>query len=137
MPRRSSDSFMRPVSWPSRVMVPEVGRIIRLIMRSEVVLPQPDGPTRTVICPLGASRLRLSTATVPSGYCFVTPSKTIMPINLAQPTDGRGGWQTPILGPVRDHVTLDGRTLDLTGLTAAALGATALIDPTALARAES
>jgi histidine ammonia-lyase len=38
---------------------------------------------------------------------------------------------------VRDHVTLDGRTLDLTGLTAAALGASAVIDPTALARAES
>jgi len=77
---------MRAVSRPSRVMVPEVGSIIRLTMRSEVVLPQPDGPTRTVILPVGATRLRSSTATVPSGYRLVTPSKTIMGHNL---TEGR------------------------------------------------
>ena len=87
MPRRSSDSFIRPVSLPSSVIVPEVGRIIRLIIRRDVVLPQPDGPTSTVILPLGASRLRWSTATVPSGNFFVTPSKAIMPINLTQHTD--------------------------------------------------
>ncbi len=46
---------------------PDVGSIIRLIIRSEVVLPQPEGPTSTVIFPEAASRLSSSTATVPSG----------------------------------------------------------------------
>src|SRR3954453_20500285 len=87
MPRRSSDSFICPVSLPSSVMLPEEGRIIRLIMRRDVVLPQPEGPTSTVILPLGASKLRSSTATVPSGNFLVTPSKAIMRINLTQHTD--------------------------------------------------
>ena len=39
--------------------------IIRLTMRSVVVLPQPEGPTRTVIWPVGASSVRSSTATDP------------------------------------------------------------------------
>ena len=36
-------------SFPSTVMTPDVGSTMRLIIRSEVVLPQPDGPTKTVI----------------------------------------------------------------------------------------
>ena len=40
---------MVPVSWSSSQIVPEVGSIIRLTIRSVVVLPQPEGPTRTVI----------------------------------------------------------------------------------------
>lgn len=54
--------------------MPSLGSIIRLIMRSVVVLPQPDGPTKTVIERSGISSDRLSTATVPSGYRFVTES---------------------------------------------------------------
>ena len=53
------------------------GSINRLIIRRLVVLPHPDGPTRTVISPVSASRSRPSTATVPSGYRFVTESKRI------------------------------------------------------------
>ena len=39
------------MSLPSTRIVPPVGSIIRLIIRSDVVLPQPDGPTNTVMRP--------------------------------------------------------------------------------------
>ena len=42
---------MLAVSVSSSQIVPDVGSIIRLIIRSDVVLPQPDGPTSTVILP--------------------------------------------------------------------------------------
>ena len=58
---------MLAVSVSSSQIVPDVGSIIRLIIRSEVVLPQPEGPTSTVILPDGASRSSSFTATVPSG----------------------------------------------------------------------
>ena len=45
----------------------EVGLIMRLIMRSEVVLPQPDGPTSTVSLPVGSSSETWSTAVPPPG----------------------------------------------------------------------
>ena len=67
MPRRSDGASMLRVSLPSISTAPWVGSIIRLIIRSEVVLPQPDGPTNTVICPVGISMVRSSTAWVPSG----------------------------------------------------------------------
>ena len=51
---------------------------MRLIIRIEVVLPQPDGPTKTVNEPPGTSRFRSSTATVPSGYRLVTWLKVII-----------------------------------------------------------
>ncbi len=46
--------------------------MVRLIIRRLVVLPQPDGPTNTVICPVGSSSDRSSTATVPPGNALVT-----------------------------------------------------------------
>jgi hypothetical protein len=67
MPRRSSVAGTEVTSRSSIVIVPEVGSIIRLIMRRLVVLPQPDGPTSAVIWPDGAVRVSPSTATVPSG----------------------------------------------------------------------
>ena len=67
MPSRSLTGLTVETSRPSTVRVPDVGSIIRLIIRIEVVLPQPDGPTNTVSVPVGTSRVRLSTATVPSG----------------------------------------------------------------------
>ena len=39
---------------PMRIF-PEVGSLRRLIMRMVVVLPQPDGPTKTTISPAGMS----------------------------------------------------------------------------------
>ena len=41
---------------PSQVMRPVVGSSIRLTMRSVVVLPQPEGPTITVIWSDGTVR---------------------------------------------------------------------------------
>ena len=66
-------------------MVPEVGSIIRLIMRSAVVLPLPDDPTKTVNSPLGTTRLSRSTAVVPSANTLLTLSKTI---NVVRRSDG-------------------------------------------------
>src|SRR3954452_1157122 len=43
-------------------------------IRSAVVLPQPEGPTRTMNSPSSTSRFSELTAVVPSGYVFVTPS---------------------------------------------------------------
>ena len=48
-------------------------------MRSAVVLPHPDGPTRTRNSPGSTSRLRSFTATTPPGKCLVTPSSVIVP----------------------------------------------------------
>ena len=59
MPRRSSAAEKPAVSWSSSQIRPEVGSIIRLIIRSDVVLPQPDGPTNTVIWPDGATTSQL------------------------------------------------------------------------------
>ena len=119
---------------PRRVLAVEgdgAGRrpIIRLIIRSDVVLPQPEGPTSTVIWPVGASRLRSSTATVPSGNFLVTPSKTIMAINLTQRTDARPCEQREILA--RWTLTPCGSTaaqLDLDGLARASTGAPTVLD---------
>ena len=47
MPRRSRFESIVAVSWSSSHMRPDVGSIIRLIIRKLVVLPQPDGPTKT------------------------------------------------------------------------------------------
>ena len=91
MPRRSSAASIDAVSRSSSQIVPEVGSIIRLTIRSEVVLPQPDGPTSTVIWPVGASRSRSSTrpcrAAGASG--FETSSKRIMTSTLGERVDMR------------------------------------------------
>ena len=50
------------------------------IIRSAVVLPQPEGPTKTTNSPSWMSRLRSDTAMVPSGYSFDTSSSTISAI---------------------------------------------------------
>ena len=47
------------------------------IIRSAVDFPQPDGPTRIMNSPSGISRSISFTASVPSGYRFVTPLNSI------------------------------------------------------------
>lgn len=54
----------------------------RLIIRIDVVFPQPEGPTSVVIFPLGAVSVSPSTATVPSGYTLETVSNVIMTVLL-------------------------------------------------------
>jgi hypothetical protein len=68
-----------------------------LIIRSVVVLPQPELPSSTVISPLAISIVRLPTATVPSGYSLVTSLSAIMvsappPSTAAAPRTGQGGF---------------------------------------------
>src|SRR5215207_550607 len=78
MPRRRSAASTDMMSRPSTEITPPLGSIIRLIIRSEVVLPQPDGPTNTVILPASTVRSSASTATVPSGKRLVTPRNSII-----------------------------------------------------------
>ena len=46
------------MSSPSISIVPELGSTMRLIMRSSVVLPEPDEPTSTVVLRDGMTRLK-------------------------------------------------------------------------------
>src|SRR5947199_7860106 len=48
------------------------------IIRNNVVLPQPDGPTSTMNSPLSIVRLIPSTAVTPPGKVLRTPLKTIV-----------------------------------------------------------
>src|SRR5674476_1341876 len=57
---------------------PDDGSTIRLIMRSSVVLPQPDEPTRTVVVRDGIVRLKPSTARAPPANCLLTDSNSII-----------------------------------------------------------
>src|SRR6187401_2168059 len=61
------------MSVPSTTIVPAVGFSNPAIIRSVVVLPQPDGPRNETNSPRTASRLKSSTATVPPGNVFWTP----------------------------------------------------------------
>ena len=70
---------------PSHRMRPAVGSSIRLTIRSVVVLPQPDGPTTTVILPEGTVNVRSETAVVPSRKVLLTASNSITS-NLAHHT---------------------------------------------------
>src|SRR5215831_8518335 len=60
---------------PIRI-VPAVGFSSPAIIRSAVVLPHPDEPTRIMNSPSSMSSDRSSTATAPPGKTFVTPSST-------------------------------------------------------------
>src|SRR5919198_4623029 len=48
-----------------------------IILRA-VLLPQPEGPTSTRNSPSSTWSVRSLTATVPSGNCFVTPSRVML-----------------------------------------------------------
>src|SRR5207253_1433966 len=71
-----SRTIARPIATRCRCP-PESARGRRASIRSSVVLPQPDGPTRTMNSPLSIARLTSSTATTPPGKTLLTPSKTI------------------------------------------------------------
>ena len=78
MLRRSATGSRSCTLSPSISMTPAVGSTMRLIMRSSVVLPQPEEPTKTVVLREGSTRLKSSTARVPSGNSFVTERNSIM-----------------------------------------------------------
>src|ERR1700759_4045599 len=105
MPRRNRTGSTLATSAPSTPTVPDDGSAIRLIIRMDVVLPQPDGPTNTVSVPGGTSRFSRATATVPSSYTLWTSWKTItdqLPIGwskLLSSSHFRAAWSgsTPSL----------------------------------------
>ena len=67
---------------PPIVIVPDVGSISRLIMRSVVVLPHPDGPIKATMEPPGIDIVNASTAAgAPGENCLVSPSR-VMPSAL-------------------------------------------------------
>ncbi len=60
------------MSLPSTVIVPDVGFSNPAIIRSVVVLPQPDGPRNDTNSPRATSRLKSATAATPPGKSFWT-----------------------------------------------------------------
>ena len=77
MLRRSSTGSIFRTSVPSIRIRPPDGSMSRLIMRSVVVLPQPEGPTRTQSSPSGIVKLSSATATESAPYRLVTRSSVI------------------------------------------------------------
>src|SRR6185369_5790261 len=59
-------------------ILPLVGSINRLSIRSTVDLPQPDGPISTTRSPAAISNDNAVTATVPSSYFLPTWSRVIV-----------------------------------------------------------
>src|ERR1700726_1317020 len=82
-------------------MAPAVTSSSPAIIRSAVVLPHPDGPTRTSSSPSSTCRFSDLTAVVPSGYCLVTESSTIRDMCLPPltPVVSRGQPGDPRPGP--------------------------------------
>ncbi len=78
--RRSWTLSWLATSTSSISTCPEVGSTILLIIRSSVVLPQPDEPTSTVVWWDGRTKLKSSTATVPSGNSLRTDRNSIMDV---------------------------------------------------------
>src|ERR1700727_706742 len=78
IPRRKITGSMVNTFWSSIRMRPPVGSMSRLIMRSVVVLPQPEGPISMHSSPSGMVRLRALTATSRDPYRFDTASRVIM-----------------------------------------------------------
>src|SRR4029453_16013454 len=103
MERRSCAAGTVETSWPATVMVPELGSTMRLIMRREVVLPHPEGPTRTVMAPLSMDMVRLSTAGWPPLYRLVTLWNSIMASAIPWPIFG--GQSSPSVASATDDVS--------------------------------
>src|SRR2546426_539856 len=75
MLRRSSWAGTSWTSVPRTKIWPDVGSMSRLIIFRVVVLPHPEGPTRTTSSPAGMVRLRLRTAgALPPGKTLETAS---------------------------------------------------------------
>src|ERR1700746_3033512 len=76
MPRAGDDTTLPPMA-----ISPPVGCSRPATQRSVVVLPQPDGPSRTTISPAGTAKLTPSMAGRPTANCLrrsVTSSVAVM-----------------------------------------------------------
>src|SRR5690606_1724155 len=98
MCRRSSSGWRLRTSSPPMRISPEVGSTSRLIIFIVVVLPHPDGPTKTTSSPAGMSRVTLSTAGAGCpGYCLVSPRNS-----MRTPAESRSNTKPPRGGELTD-----------------------------------
>src|ERR1700730_6055772 len=81
---------------PPTSIVPSVMSSSPATMRSAVVLPHPDGPTRTMNSPSATSRSSSLTAWTPFGYRFVTPLSRSVAIALAERSGREPGDDAPL-----------------------------------------
>src|ERR1700742_4515634 len=98
MPRPGDDTPL-----PQIETSPPVGCSRPATQRSVVVLPQPDGPSRTTISPAGTPKLTPSIAGRPIANCLrksVTSSVAVM--NDPSSSSHRSLWVAEGLVPVRD-----------------------------------
>jgi hypothetical protein len=87
--RRSSVSGWSRMSTPPMLILPAVGSMRRLIIRSVVVLPQPDGPMSTVICPRGQGEVERGDGGLGGAREGLG--------------DGRSSMAEPVIGGLRRH----------------------------------
>src|SRR3989304_6945645 len=80
-----------PMSWPSIRTWPSVGTSRPASMRSNVVLPQPDGPSSAKNSPGMMSRLTLSTATA-EPHRFEMLRKLMMGLTSASAMSLANAW---------------------------------------------
>src|SRR5215207_5800793 len=77
------------------VIVPLLMSSSPATIRSAVLLPQPDGPTRTRNSPSAMSRSRSRTAWNPFSYCLLTLSRITCAIGLSFARGQRGSGDPP------------------------------------------
>ena len=90
-------------------MTPEVGSTIRLIIRSEVVLPQPEGPTKTVMEPLSMDMVELVHGRLPAlvllGDALELDHGLVHSADLPVLLDGIGQWRELVISTLIVTVT--------------------------------
>src|ERR1043166_2826343 len=99
---------------PAMLIVPLVGCSSPAMQRKVVVLPQPEGPSRTTISPAGTAKLTPSMAGRPIANCLrrlVTSSVAVMAFNFARRSLAVAEGLVPFLdpGPVQLDVLLEVR----------------------------
>src|SRR3954463_666697 len=109
MPRSGDETTL-----PAMLISPDVGCSSPATQRSVVVLPQPEGPSRTTISPAGTAKLTPSIAGRPIANCLrrsVTSSVAVMAYTFARRSLAVAESLVPFFdpGPMQLHVLLEVR----------------------------
>src|ERR1700740_1397840 len=100
------------MSAPSSRISPMSGRSNPAIMRSNVVLPQPEGPSRVKNSPASTARLTLSTAVSgPKRRVTLRISRSAMPTVLSELADGEKNQRRGKYHEERRHKIVAARVL--------------------------
>src|SRR6266542_1219840 len=99
---RSGGSMSLTTRSPIRID-PDVTSSSPATIRSSVVLPQPDGPTKIMNSPSLTVRFISSTASVPLGKRLLTPSNSIEAIDLAPDSEYRRTMFSPLVDVFGDQ----------------------------------